>query len=251
MVLAILLIISARPALAKSVKVENIEIIVPEIVYGDDVVDVTAVITPGDAADQRIAWSINPKKAGKITRDGKLTLGKVKEPTEVTIIAKSRDKGASAEYTLMVYSHVNTFANLEEFLDSFENYDSFGGAIESKDSVELTQVHGDVYDLTEMRFDEHYRLSISSLAGTGDVFKIEFISTDTLSIDGLPVGLAAVVFAVIQCAGVSEPEEDGVTVGRDTGILGNRKKGTIVLYGLEYSWTKDARKGLTLTITKP
>lgn len=86
----------------KPKKVEGIRIVAPETAFGGEKILVSAEITPEDATDQRITWKLNPKSAGKISSNGTLTLNKVKERTEISIVATSKDGGFTAEHQLTI-----------------------------------------------------------------------------------------------------------------------------------------------------
>jgi len=251
--LAILLTFSVSSGVAgkvKPIKVESIDIVAPDTVFGGDEVAFIVNITPSDATDQRVVWSLSPKKAGKISADGVLTLGKVKNPLQVTITVKSKDKGASAEHTLIVNPTMSAIVSWEEFFVKYEEvtHERDPGGVITRSKTEASR--GENYDFVRAPIDEYCVVIFTVLPGTTDIIKITMEGTSNkpqianmrqlLTIGDLLYGIGA----------VTEVEKIGALCQK-IGILSNKKSGSKTIDGLDYDWSRNAESGLTFTITKP
>ena len=236
---------------AKPIKVESIDIIAPDTAHGGDAVALTANITPSDATDQRIVWSLTPKKAGKISADGVLTLDKVKNPSQVTITAKSKDKGASAEHTLTVHPTLNVILSLDEFLIKYAEILELSQSMEKPiTSSNIRTTNGEEYDLLKVTIDEYSRVTFTVLPGTTDIIKITMEGTSNkpqLANMRQLLTIGDLLYAI----GAVTEEDKTAALCQKIGLLSNKKSGSKAIDGLEYDWSKDAESGLTLTITKP
>ena len=251
---AILLTLSVSSGVAekvKPIKVESIEIIAPDTVFGGDEVALIVNITPSDATDQRVVWSLTPKKAGKISTDGVLTLGKVKNPSQVTITVKSKDKGASAEHTLTIHPTMNVILTLEEFLIKYEEI------IEQSHSKEkaitssgIRTSRGEKHDLMRVAIGEYSDIIFTVLPGTTDIIQITMEGTSNKPQVANMSQLVTIGNLLYAIEAVTERGKIGALCEK-IGILSNKKSGSKTIDGLEYDWSRDAESGLTLTITKP
>jgi len=251
--LAILLAFSVSSGLAekaKPIKAESIEILAPETAYGGGEIALAVHITPDDAADQRIVWSLSPKSAGKISADGVLTLKKAKEQTQVTITAKSKDKGASAEYTLIVNPKLNVILALEEFLVKYDETTKGTSTEGAITHGKIRTVNGEENDTMRVQINEYCGVIFTVLPGTTDIIKITMEGTSNKP-QVANMSQLVTVGDLVYAIGAIEKKDKAAALSQKIGLMTNKKSGTKDVNGLDYTWSRDDESGLSLTITKP